>query len=76
MEKDFDFNPAIITNTVKNTLVYFIPPIAPDSLSFTEVTSNSVVRNWQDNSDDETNFVVERSTDKCIYKQHFVYHSC
>ncbi|MDW7690949.1 fibronectin type III domain-containing protein [Flammeovirgaceae bacterium SG7u.111] len=59
----FDFNPAIVTNTTLNTLVYNIPPDAPDSLEAVEVTKTSVNLSWLDRSDEETGFVVERGND-------------
>lgn len=38
-------------------------PVAPGSLTFTAVTTNSMTLNWVDNSTDEVNFYVFRSTD-------------
>jgi hypothetical protein len=39
------------------------PPNAPSDLSIQSISSNSVSLRWRDNSDNETNFVVERRTD-------------
>ncbi|MEW6026546.1 MAG: fibronectin type III domain-containing protein [Planctomycetota bacterium] len=38
-----------------------VPPNAPSNLITTTVTSNSIGLQWQDNSNDETSFKVERS---------------
>ncbi|MBK9482709.1 MAG: fibronectin type III domain-containing protein [Bacteroidetes bacterium] len=40
-----------------------VAPAAPTSLTFTGVTTNGMTVNWVDNSTDETNFYVLRSTD-------------
>jgi len=37
------------------------PPIAPSSLAATTTSSSSISLSWIDNSNDETNFVVQRS---------------
>ncbi|UZR98129.1 DUF7619 domain-containing protein [Chondrinema litorale] len=59
----FDFNPAIATNTTLNTLVDFIPPNAPESLSYSNVSATSVDLNWIHEDDTETSFILERSVD-------------
>jgi len=38
------------------------PPIAPSGLSATATSSSSISLSWSDNSSNETNFVVQRST--------------
>ena len=58
----FDYNPAVITNSTLNTLVDFIPPNAPESLSFSNVTDTSVILNWTDTDETETSIILERST--------------
>jgi titin len=38
------------------------PPIAPSGLGATAISSSSISLSWTDNSSDESNFVVQRST--------------
>ncbi|WP_020529367.1 DUF7619 domain-containing protein [Flexithrix dorotheae] len=57
----FDFNPAIVTNTTLNTLVTHIPPEAPDSLKVSEKSATTITLSWQDLSEDESGFALERA---------------
>jgi len=43
------------------------PPAAPSGLATTGITTSSIGLSWQDNSSDENNFVVERSTNGSSY---------
>jgi hypothetical protein len=38
------------------------PPAAPSNLGATAVAQNSLTLNWQDNSNNETGFVIQRAT--------------
>ncbi|MEK7310091.1 MAG: fibronectin type III domain-containing protein [Planctomycetota bacterium] len=49
------------TEATATTLI--IPPNAPSALTTTSVTSSSIGLQWQDNSNDETKFYIERSPD-------------
>ena len=42
-------------------------PIAPTSLTFTNVTGSALTLNWTDNSSNETGYVIYRSTDGVNY---------
>ncbi len=57
----FDFNPAIITNTTLNTLVYSLPVERPTALSVAPQSISEISLVWSDNSDNETGFAIERS---------------
>lgn len=41
----------------------FAPPAAPDGLAATATSETAIELSWNDNSDDETGFRIERSTD-------------
>ena len=43
------------------------PPAAPSALTTSNITTSSIGLSWQDNSSNENNFVVERSTNGSSY---------
>ena len=57
----FDFNPPIQTNYTLNTLVYSIPVEQPTGLVATTESRTSITVNWEDNADNESGYVIERS---------------
>lgn len=50
-----------INKTVNLTLPVLPPPIAPDTLAAVPVSDTAIDLTWADNSDNELNFVLERS---------------
>jgi hypothetical protein len=44
------------------------PPAAPSNLSVSNVTPTSLTLNWQDNSNNETGFTIQRATDNSFTK--------
>ncbi|CAN5563575.1 hypothetical protein BH10PLA1_BH10PLA1_18630 [soil metagenome] len=53
-----DYSPEASTSTLPPPA-----PVAPSGLSLTTLANGSMQVQWQDNSDNETGFIVERSTD-------------
>lgn len=45
------------------------PPVAPINMTFTGVSSSGMTVNWDDNSTNESNFIVYRSLDNVVFTQ-------
>gem|GEM_PF-5021671 len=58
-----DITAPLATVTIKDDDAVPLPPMAPTNLRHMGVTSDSVVLDWDDESDDETGFKVQRSDD-------------
>ena len=52
-----------------NTTTLPLPPAPPSAVSFSNITQTTVTVRWQDNSNNETGFKVERSTDSATWSQ-------
>jgi hypothetical protein len=57
------YNSGGISDYSSTASVTLAPPAAPTGLSATAVSSSEIDLSWTDNSDNETEFKIERSTD-------------
>src|SRR5262249_52131646 len=51
------------TSTITDSATVTFYPAAPTNLTATAVSSSQINLTWQDNSSNETGFLIERSTD-------------